>query len=289
MSNESQGFTYSSSASTEICLEVPSENNPFLTEKRYVAGYDIEALTMKCSFIETLYLLFKQELPTPQQTKLLNALFVALSNAGPRDEATRATMAAGVSKTRPEHLLPIGLNVIGGANNGAQSVEHAYVFIQQQVKKTLLHGSTINIDLLDKEFNLLLDQFPDSVTFSPQNCLQVMPGFSQFFGCVDRLTVRLAYSLFDIVPDSAVFLWMKTFNEKLHKYQLGITPVGLAAAVFLQLELGARESIGLYQLLRAPGILAHGMEQTHKPITSIPMLKDEDYHFTCSSEGKDND
>lgn len=280
MKKKEQGFVYNNSASTELCLEVSADENPFLTEKRYLAGYDIEALTSKVSYIESLYLLFKQELPTPQQTALLNALFVALMNAGPRDEAVRASMAAGVSKTRAEHLLPIGITVLGGANNGAQTVEQAYYFIEQQIDESKSDNGSLNIKQLDNVMTKLLDKIPDANNINLELTTQYCPGFGQHYGDIDELTARLSQSIFEIIPNSIVFSWCQIFNRKLNKYNLGINPVGLAAAVFLELKLGARESIGLYQLLRAPGILAHGMEQTHKPITSIPMLKDEEYHFT---------
>lgn len=279
MNNKKQGFIYNSSASTKLCLEVPADNNAFLTEKRYLAGYDIEALTSKVNYIESLYLLFKQELPSPQQTMLLNALFVALINAGPRDEAVRASMAAGVSKTRAEHLLPIGLTVLGGANNGAQTVERAYSFIEQHVNEIQSDNNDLNIKLLDNAIAKLLNEIPNVNNINPELMVQYCPGFGQHYGDIDKLTARLSQSVFEIMPNSIIFSWCKTFNQKLNKYNLGISPIGLAAAVFLELELGARESTGLYQLLRAPGILAQGMEQTHKPITAIPMLKDQEYHF----------
>lgn len=280
MKKQEQGFVYNNSASTDLCLEVATDENPFLTENRYLAGYDIEALTSKVSYIESLYLLFKQELPTPQQTTLLNALFVALINAGPRDEAVRASMAAGVSKTRTEHLLPIGLTVLGGANNGAQTVEKAYYFIEQQVNKSKSDNGFLNTKQLDNAITKLFNKVPNLSNISKEETTQHCPGFSQCYGDIDELTARLSQSIFEIIPNSIVFSWCQVFNQKLNNYNLGINTVGLAAAVFLELKLGARESIGLYQLLRAPGILAHGIEQTHKPITAIPMLKDEEYHFT---------
>lgn len=280
MNKKKQGFVYNSSASTKLCLEVPADNNSFLTEKRYLAGYDIEALTPKVSYIESLYLLFKQELPSPQQTTLLNALFVALINAGPRDEAVRASMAAGVSKTRAEHLLPIGLTVLGGDNNGAQTVERAYSFIEQHVNKSQSDNNSLNIKLLDNVIAKLFNEIPNVNKTTPELTVQHCPGFGQHYGDIDKLTARLSQSIFEIMPDSIIFSWCQAFNQKLNKYNVGISPVGLAAAVFLELKLGARESVGLYQLLRAPGILAQGMEQTHKPITAIPMLKDQEYHFT---------
>jgi citrate synthase len=280
MKNKEQGFVYNNSSSTALCLEVAADKNPFLTEKRYLAGYDIEVLTTKVSYIESLYLLFKQELPNPQQAALLNALFVALINAGPRDEAVRASMAAGVSKTRVEHLLPIGLSVLGGSNNGAQTVEKAYSFIEQQVNESQLDNNSLNIALLDNLVEKLIDKIPSANGRNQQLLTQNFPGFGQHYGDIDELTARLSHSIFEMMPNSIVFTWCRAFNQKLHKHKVGINPVGLAAAVFLELKLGARESTGLYQLLRAPGILAQGMEQSHKPITAIPMLKDEAYHFT---------
>lgn len=274
MKTENQSFTYSKTAKTDICLEIPSVSNQFITEKRYLAGYDIESLTSKSSYIDTLYLLFKQELPTPQQTQLLNALFVALINAGPRDEANRASMLAGVSKTRPEHILPIGLNVLGGTNNGAQSVAKAYQFIQKSVSIFNSNENTLEIEI--SKLSTLVANNTDNITELTQ---EYCPGFGQHYGNIDELTFRLSQGIFNIIPESKVFIWCQKFNSQLKSLALGITPIGLSAAVFLHLELGERESIGLYQLLRAPGILAHGMEQSHKPITAIPMLQDDDYHF----------
>ena len=60
---------------------------------------------------------------------------------------------------------------------------------------------------------------------------------------------------------------------------MGWLKTGIAAAVFCELGIGARESVGLFQLICAPGIFAHGVEQTHKPITAIPMLADEQHIY----------
>ncbi len=289
MNDKLETFTYSANASTKICLEVPAKHNAFLTEKRYLSGYDIEDLTSKCNFIETLYLLFKHELPSKRNSQLLNALFVAFINPGPRDESVRASMAAGVSKTRPEHLLPIGLNVIGGENNGAQTVEHAYHFIQDHVKRSYSHDNGASAAFLKDNVKKLVGKVNIDGNISSSLCCQHLPGFYQHYGSVDKLTERLMESIFALCPNSLIFRWCIEFNNELIKFNLGISPAGVAAAVFLELELGARESIGLYQLLRAPGILAHGMEQTHKPITSIPMLKDDDYHFRDSNKGNQNE
>ena len=52
---------------------------------------------------------------------------------------------------------------------------------------------------------------------------------------------------------------------------------GIAAAVFTDLGFSPRAGAGLFQLLGAPGLLAHGAELANKPVTAMPFVKDENY------------
>ena len=58
---------------------------------------------------------------------------------------------------------------------------------------------------------------------------------------------------------------------------MGWLSVGVAAAVFADLGFHPRYGAGLFQLLSAPGLLAHGMEQANKPITAMPFVSDNAY------------
>ena len=276
MKKKSKGFNYASAASTGICFEQPSKNNPYLADKMFLAGYDIEQLVQKRSYVDTLYLLFKGELPTPQQARLLESLMMALINAGPRDAAVKAAMTAGVSKTKTEHILPIGLSVLGGENNGAQTVASAYQFIEKNLAK--------QPKALVNEISHVIHQSDNKHLAEKLSTL--CPGFIQSYGEIDPICERLSTQLFSLQVQSPVFKWVKRLLAALKPLNIGISPVGLAASTFLELKLGARESIGLFQLLRAPGILAHGVEQTHKPVTAIPMLPDEQYQFSLKEENQ---
>ncbi|WP_440876599.1 hypothetical protein [Thalassotalea sp. PLHSN55] len=280
MKNNATGFNYSNAASTSICFEQASDKNPYVAEKMYLAGYDLQQLVEKRSFVDTLFLLFKGELPSSSQAKLLESLMIALINAGPRDAAVKAAMTAGVSKTKAEHIIPIGLNVLGGEYNGAQAVASAYQFIEKSLNDN--PGKLMN-DIHD-----VITQHSNKASNKKINeqLSSLCPGFNQYYGDIDLLSHNLAKQLFALAPQSPVFNWVSDLLKQLNSLNIGITPTGLAGAVFLQLKLGARESIGLYQLLRAPGILAHGMEQTHKPVTAIPMLPDEQYHFSSTEKRK---
>lgn len=268
---EKVDFVYSGKAQTKITLEIPDDNNPYISQASYLHGYNLTELIDKKSFTDTLLLLFTGELPQAYQADLLNRLMVALINLGPRHQSVKAAMVAGVSKTNTEHLLPIGLSVLGGHSNGANEVANCVTFLINNIKKVPeavakgLIAEIENEELAKGEFHLC-------------------PGFGNQYGSIDTLANNLMEHVFtplvnnDSLP-SDYLSWAISFNQFLKPYNFGLLRTGLAAAVFCELGIAARESIGLFQLLCAPGIFAHGVEQTHKPITAMPMLNDEQHIY----------
>lgn len=250
---------FSKTIKSRICQEIPSDTNPYIANERLISGYNIEELANKISLIDSIYLLFKGELPNEINSKLLNNLFISLINLGPRHPAIRASMTAGISKTKAEHLLPIGLMTLGGDKGGASEVESSYVFIQNS---------------LDKNPCLVATQLIGNHTDLHSH---IAPGFGSTYGDIDPILTRIATQLANIKPESLIFKWCLQFINEIAKYNAGWLVSGLAAAVFLELEMGKRESVGLFQLACAPGLLAHAMEQTHRPITDMPLLEDENY------------
>jgi citrate synthase len=250
---------FSKSIKSKICQEIPSEDNPYLANERLIAGYNIEDLASQTSLVDSIYLLFKGELPDKVDSQLLNTLFISLINLGPRHPAIRASMTAGISKTRAEHLLPIGLLTLGGEKGGASEVELAYQFIQKSLHQS---PEVVAASLMAKHTDLHS---------------HIAPGFGSAYGDIDPILTRIAAMLAGIKPESAVFDWCSMFVDEIAKGNTGWLVSGLAAAVFLELGMGKRESVGLFQLACAPGLVAHAMEQTHRPITDMPLLEDENY------------
>lgn len=266
-------FVYSGKAQTKITLEVPDEDNPFISKASYLHGYELSELINEKSFVDTLLLLFIGELPPEHHTSLLNRLMIALITLGPRHPAVKASMVAGVSKTNTEHLLPIGLSVLGGSTNGANEVADCVTFLSNNIDK---NPNDIAIKLLKTRTSGVEGEF------------HICPGFGNQYGSIDKLTNELAEQVFSPLLDdsnqtSNYLEWVTKFNQSLACHDLGILRTGLAAAVFCELGIAARESIGLFQLLCAPGIFAHGVEQTHKPITAMPMVSDEQYIYQKGS------
>ncbi len=262
MPEASAGFHYAATASTAICLDAPCEKNPFLARKRYIAGYDIEALTQHASYTESLLTMFSGNFPSTQNARLLEKLMIGLMNLGPRDPAIKAAMVAGGSKTNPQHLLPIGLLIAGGDVCGAREVEQSYRFIEANMCND---AAALVAQLMATERG---------------EHAHIAPGFGRNYGDIDPIMAAMLTLFLETSPSSEVLQWTRQFVAGLAPHHHGVLETGLAAAVLLELNVGARESIGLYQLIRAPGIIAHAMEQTHKPITAIPMLGDDAYEFS---------
>lgn len=239
---------------TTICLEQPLANNPYVAERRYISGYNVADLWRNCHYCDGLHLLLTGELPTQPQRRLLEILLLGLLNPGPRHPAVRAAMLAGVSKTGPEHLLPLGLLTGSGVRGGALEVEQAWAFI----------NSHLHQDAPALAVQCLAEARPT-------------PGFGSSFGVVEPIWQQLAGDLIAVMPEEPVLSWCRDFCSVLHGQNQGWLLPGLVAAVGLMLGLDARKCIGLWQLALAPAVMAHGMEQTHKPISSNALLRDDQY------------
>ncbi|MGV1100731.1 citrate synthase [Thiovibrio sp. JS02] len=249
---------------TRIWQEVPSAENPYLAEQCRCHGYDVLELAQKRSFVEVVFLLFLGELPTPQQARLLSILFIAMINPGPRHPATRAVMNAAVSKTNPQHLLPIGLSVLGGAHLGGAEVLASMRFIDANLKY-------LPAEVAEKR---LAAPRPHQGDFHPA------PGFGSRFGGIEPMPGQTA----DLLGSGEAMTWGAAFVEALLPHGLGWLWPGVAAACLHDLGFSPWAGAGLFQLACAPGLLAHGLELADKPITAMPFLDEEHYVLAAKTK-----
>lgn len=261
-------MTFASRTQTRIWQEIPSEDNPYLAGQCRCHGYDILELAQKRSFAEVLFLLFQGELPTPDQARMLETLLIVLINPGPRHPATRAAMNAAVSKTHTQHLLPIGLSVLGGDHLGGGEVLAAMRFLTGNLKRLPTEVARES----------LATPRPTEGDFHPA------PGFGSRFGGIDPMPRQLAALLTASSGSGEVLAWSMAFVEVLTPHGLGWLGPGVAAAAFCDLGFHYRAGAGLYQLACAPGILAHGLELANKPITAMPFLDEE--HYVIAPEAR---
>ncbi len=243
---------------TEIWLEKPTEDNPYVASHLYCHGYDLIQLIQERSFVDVLFLLFMGELPNPQQRQLLEATMVALINPGPRHPATQAAMNAAVGKTNPLHILPIGTAVLGGQYSGAGCIEETMHFFNAH-------------SLSDPDTRLQ--------NFMQSEQPEKTPGFGKHYGSADPVAAAIATHLASLDAAGNALAWGESFAKKLQPWGQGWLMTGIAAAVFADLNIPPHLGGPLYQLMSAPGLLAHSAELIKKPITSMPFVTDDHYHI----------
>ncbi len=249
---------------TRIWQEVPAPGNPYLAAGCRCHGYDLLEIlaSREYSFTDVVFLLFKGELPTRPQSELLQALFIAFINPGPRHPATRAAMNAGIGKTETCHILPIGLTVLGGSHGGGREVEDSMRFIRKNRKSSPAD---------------LLAALP-GVTADPVNGDRWFgAGFGSRFGGIDPLPNRIADFLITREGSGEHLRWGGSAATLLKVHNMGWLTAGVVAATLCDLGFHPRNGAGIYQLLAAPGLLAHGLEMANKPITAMPFVDGENY------------
>ncbi len=252
---------------TRIWQEIPSDSNPYLAKACLCHGYELFDLMQNCRYSEVLYLLFRGELPDKDESKLLEQLQIALINPGLRHPATHSAVYAGVGKSDPAHILPISLSVLGGQHLGGAEVEQAMRFLRRACRKPVEFTIQQHIlPMLEQQNTVKADIHP-------------VPGFGSHFGDIDPLVNQMARHLQCLPASSKCLTWGMTFTSEIATYNIGWLMTGLAAAVFADLGFQPRAGAGLYQLLCAPGLLAHGLEYANKPLSAVPFVGDEQYQF----------
>ncbi|MBX2809361.1 MAG: citrate synthase [Cellvibrionaceae bacterium] len=260
----SRNEAFAKRTKTRIWQEHACDDNPYIAASALCHGYNLYDLMKHCSFIEVFYLLFRGELPDNHQTELLETLMVALINPGPRHAATRAAMNAGVGKTLAVHILPIASTVLGGNHLGGADVEACMRFL---IKHQEQHPVALAQCLLDR-------QARDAQTDDQQ---AIAPGFNQYYGGIDIMTTEIARQLSALPAAGKTLQWGMQFSNALHQASAGWLRTGLAAAVFCDLGFQPRAGGPLFQLLGAPGLIAHGLELANKPFTAMPYIGDDNY------------
>ena len=261
----SRNESFVSRTVTRIWQEIPAMDNPYIAASALCHGYDLYELMEKRSFVDVFYLLFRGELPTSLESQLLQRLMIALINPGPRHPATRAAMSVGVGKTSPMHILPIASALLGGDYMGGAEIEPAMRFFRKQQNS---NGE----EFLSGVLNSVQD-------ISPEAIAQFIPGFGVRNGGIEIMATTIAKHLVMLDGAGHALRWVCGLNSLLRRYGLGVLTTGVAAAVFADLGFQPRQGGCLFQLLGAPGLLAHGLELANKPITAMPFVGDEHYEI----------
>ncbi len=194
---------------------------------------------------------------------------IAFINPGPRHPATRAAMNAGVGKTDPSHILPISLSILGGDHLGGAEVEASMRWLRKQARHQPQQIAQQLLSELDT--TIVGDQ-------------HIAPGFGTRFGGIDSVPQQIAHLLVSLPGAGKILRWANEFAQELNDANQGWLATGVVAATFCDLGIQPRLAPGLFQILNAPGLLAHGAEMTSKALTDMPFPDDADYYIETESK-----
>lgn len=250
------------SITTKIWKEVPEEDNPFVAKNCYCSGFDVYGdLLTKASYIEYLYLLFRLEPPTLQESRLLEGLAIALANPGPRDHSVRGAMNAGVGGSTHASALIAALAVGAGSLGGAREVYSAVKYWEH-----------CGIDLASWEE--LIKNPPVEERADVWSPLEQAPGFD-VNGVSCALPVKQALSHLAEVSSGEKLKWLMDNREDLERFSGNpLSMSGVAAAAFHELQLSADAAEMLFLLLRLPGAAVHTLEQEQLGWRRYPFFGD---------------
>lgn len=254
---------YAQKYTSKIWLEEPDPNNPYIAKNAFLSGYNFFELVESSSLSNVIFLLVRGHLPNADDSVFFEYICKILINPGPRHPAAKAAIQATVGKTDITHVLPIALSVMGGQENAAGMLPAAMKFVIRNYKQEpSAVASAVRKRNSENEDHVRSQQ---------------LPGYGQIYGSADTFARNCLQQVVDKFPARNLVSWAAKFSDELAINNAGILMPGVAAVCFAELGFSAKQGAALFQLICAPGLLAHGLEYLGKPTTAAPFTPDEDY------------
>lgn len=246
---------------TRIWQEEAEPDNAFAAASCHCHGYDVYGdLLAHASWIEYLFLLFRGEAPTPDQTRLLEGLAIALANPGPRDAAVHAAMCGGVGGSTSASCLMAALAVGAGASGGAREIRIAMEGWIERGTDLTLWQSGLAVKPVDD---------PTDVWPVPDHAV----GFDPYgVRCAKPVIQTLAFLASQHGGSSLA--WLHAHRPALESAAgLPLAMTGVAAAALHDLGCTPAQGEMLFMLLRLPGAAVHALEQKEYGHKNFPFFR----------------
>lgn len=242
---------------TRIWHEIPEADNPFAVRAAYCRGYDVFGqMVGNARWVEILYLLFRENLPSPEDIHLLETLAVALANPGPRDPAVHSAMCGGTCGSPAAASLMAALSAGAGRHGGAREVFDAM---------TAWLACGCNLEAWANHGRNLAGQ---GIDIWPAGTY--LPGFDPHGISTPTSVVQLLSTLSGI-GEKTCLTWLAANRTALENVAgLPLNQAGVAAAAFADLGFKPKEGEMLHLILRLPGAAAHALEQEALGFRNFP-------------------
>jgi citrate synthase len=218
-------------------------------------GYPIEQLIGNVSYVETVWLMLRGELPTKAEAALLESALVAAVDHGPQAPSVAIARMAISCGNDLNHALGSGINVLGDVHGGAgqQAME-----LYRAIAARLDGGESLETATADE-------------VAAFQAHTKHLPGFGHRFHPVDPRAPRLMALVEEAAKAGtvkgryrAIGLQVEAALAKRAKRKVPMNIDGATAVIFCELGFPPPLGRGLFLLSRTVGLLAHAWEQMNE-------------------------
>ncbi|NMG74705.1 citryl-CoA lyase [Aromatoleum diolicum] len=219
-------------------------------------GYPIEELIGAISFPQMIWLMVRGDLPTAEQSSLLEAALVAAVDHGPQAPSIAISRMAVTCGVELNNAMASAINVLAGIHGGAgQQCMELYADAARRMEQ----GAT-----LEDAVEAALD------AYIAENG-KVIPGFGHRFHPIDPRSGKLlelveAARAKGVVGGlySRIGQQVEAILERRKGKRIPMNIDGATAVIYAELGFAPELGRGLFILSRSVGILAHAWEQSQQ-------------------------
>lgn len=250
-----------------------------------VRGYPIEELIGNVRFPDMIWLMLRGELPTPAQSRLLEAALVASVDHGPQAPSIAISRMAVSCGLPLNGAMASALNTLDDVHGGAgqQAVELFHAIDAACAERLPTHAAAAAMPTAAGDMAAAAKA--DAITFATAAALadataevldafvrehgKYLPGFGHRFHPVDPRAPRLLALVDEAARrgevDGRFARIARAVEAHLHSQKRKPIPLnidGATAVIYAELGFAPPLARGVFCLARAVGILAHAWEQT---------------------------
>jgi citrate synthase len=228
--------------------------------KIIVRGYNLMDLVGNYNYADLTYLLWRGELPSRNQSRMMDALLTAClehSLNAPSVDATRFVASCGVPL---QSAVSAGVAAIGDWHGGA--IEQAAKILQEGIVRM-------------KDTQISAKESAEEILRELTRRKERIPGFGHPTHTNDPRTKRLleiAKETQLLGPHVELAQAIESLTEKVLRKHLILNVDGCVAAIISDMGFDWRLGKGFFIVSRTPGLIAHAYEQMYneKPYKSAP-------------------
>ncbi|GHA06362.1 citryl-CoA lyase [Streptomyces tauricus] len=231
--------------------------------------HPVQDLIGRTTFVETIWLMLRGELPRAGQAGLLEAALVAGVDHGPQAPSIAAARMAATCGVGLNSAMATGVNMLGDVHGGAgqQCVELLDEIVERYGRDAARPTRDAEQASSEAEFERVVAE----VVAEWRARSRYLPGFGHRFHPRDPRRDPLLALVDRAVADGLVagahLRAARAVEELLNRGREGGRPVpmnidGATAVVYAELGFAAPLARGLFVLSRSVGILAHAWEET---------------------------